>query len=174
MFRCRQPQEFLQQCLGQSHPFDLCKGVPDSLLRVMGKILLSGPVQVMKALAPAEKVRRDEDQACRRGSRTARVLGAGVAKILQGKSLLLLEQIASDLDWPDASLHQELRESFRITGMSRPSGAFDLSFKPPDLSEAELAAKTKFMKPAIWARVRSEVSNQHAQALLEPNLRRGG
>ena len=164
----RQPQEFLQQCLGQSHPFDLCEGVPDSLLRVMGKTLLSGPVQVMRErLLLLKKWGEMKTKLAGAEADLHASLEPGVAKILRGKSLLLLEQIARDLGWPDVSLHQELREGFRITGMSRPSGVFDLSFKPPDLSEAELVAKTKFMKPAIWARIRSEVPSQHAQALWD-------
>ena len=56
----------------------------------------------------------------------------------RGKSLLLLEQIASDLGWPDSSLHHELREGFRITGMSKPSEVFDLNFKSPDLANPSL------------------------------------
>ena len=164
----RQPQEFLQQCLGQSHPFDLCKGVPDSLLRVMGKTLMCGPVQVMKErLLLLRKWGEMKEKLAGAEARLRASLEPGVAKILRGKSLLLLEQIAMDLGWPDASLHRELREGFRITGMSRPSGVFDISFKPPDLSVSELEARTKFLKPAIWARIRSESPTQHAQALWD-------
>ena len=171
----RQPQEFLQQCLGQVHPFDLCKGVPDSLLRVMAKTLLSGPVQVMKERLLLLKKWGDlKAKLARAESELHASLEPSVAKILEGKNLLLLEQIAGDLGWPDTSLHREMREGFKITGMSKPSGVFDLNFKPPDLSESELAAKTKFMKPAIWARIRSESPSQHFQALWDLTCEEAG
>ena len=141
----------------------------------MGKTLLGGPVPVMKERLLLLK--KWGDMKAKLAGAEARLhasLEPGVAKVLRGKSLLLLEQIASDLGWPDTSLHRELREGFRITGMSKPSGVFDLNFKPPDLSKPELAAKTKFMKPAIWARVRSEAPSQHAQALWDLTCEEAG
>ena len=47
-----------------------------------------------------------------------------MARILKGKRLLVLEELAKDIGWPDERIHQELREGFKLTGHSPPSHIF--------------------------------------------------
>ena len=47
-----------------------------------------------------------------------------VAKVLQGKRLLLLERIAKSIGWTDTGVFAELRQGFDLIGHHKHSGVF--------------------------------------------------
>ena len=53
-----------------------------------------------------------------------RSLDPQVAKILEGKNLLLLEKIAESFNWPDTNLFKEIAEGFSLVGTPDQSGVF--------------------------------------------------
>ena len=51
-------------------------------------------------------------------------MDAGCSLVLKGKHLALLEKLATDYDWPDKNIHQEIRKGFKLIGLQEPSGVF--------------------------------------------------
>ena len=78
-----------------------------------------------------------------------RGLDPNVAMVLKGKNLLLLEKIATSLNWKDTTIHSDIRNGFRVTGNPLPSGIFEPDFKPALMEESELISNMKYLKPAL-------------------------
>ena len=51
-----------------------------------------------------------------------------------------------------------MRQGFKLVGMQKPAGIFDLDVKPRSLSEDELIKQSLHLKPALWAKVRNSPS----------------
>ena len=68
-------------------------------------------------------------------------LEPSVARVLKQKNLLLLEKIASSLNWKDTAIHSDIRNGFKLTGNPLPSGIFEPGFKPASMEETELLTK---------------------------------
>ena len=86
---------------------------------------------------------------------------------MAGKNLLLLERIASDLQWPDVHLHNDIRSGFKLTGNPQPSGVFDLDFKPAALEEHELGTKMQYFKHALWEKVAEQAEQDFTVPLWD-------
>ena len=150
----RTDHEFMSQALHLDHPFDLCVAVPDFMLKALAFTLKEGPVGVMrhrigllqkwtawkKELMGAEKALHES-------------MEPGVAAVMKGKSILLLEKIAASFSWPDEEVFKHLKEGFPLVGESSPSGIFDVDRKPASLTRSELFQHAKYLKPTLWAKV---------------------
>ena len=68
-----------------------------------------------------------------------------VAQVLQGKRLLLREKLANSIGWPDSGLHRELKEGFKLTGHSPPSGVFKTELRPASFDKEQLMQDAKFL-----------------------------
>ncbi|CAJ1445413.1 unnamed protein product, partial [Effrenium voratum] len=97
-------------------------------------------------------------------------LDAGVANVLKGKRLLLLERIANSIGWPDTRLFAEMRAGFMIVGMQEPSGIFGLEPRPASYSVDELCSASKFLRPALLGKVRSAEDSDVAEELWQITL----
>ena len=150
----RTDHEFMSQALHLDHPFDLCVAVPDFMLKALAFTWKEGPVGVMrhrigllqkwtawkKELMGAEKALHES-------------MEPGVAAVMKGKSILLLEKIAASFSWPDEEVFKHLKEGFPLVGESSPSGIFDVDRKPASLTRSELFQHAKYLKPTLWAKV---------------------
>ena len=57
-----------------------------------------------------------------------------VREVLHGKNMLLMRQIAEEIQWPDQSLFDEMVEGFRLTGNFPACGVFKPQVNIPSLS----------------------------------------
>ncbi|CAE7763142.1 unnamed protein product [Symbiodinium sp. CCMP2592] len=150
----RTEQEFVAQALHIDHPFDLCVAVPDFMLRALAFTLKEGPVGVMKhrlnLLQQWTSWKRDLAGA---EANLHAAMDPGVASVMKGKNILLLEKIASSFGWPDTEVFEHLKHGFPLVGESSPSGIFDVDRKPALMTRAELVQHAKFLRPALWAKV---------------------
>ncbi|CAE7351316.1 unnamed protein product [Symbiodinium sp. CCMP2592] len=150
----RTEQEFVAQALHIDHPFDLCVAVPDFMLRALAFTLKEGPVGVMKhrlnLLQQWTSWKRDLAGA---EANLHAAMDPGVASVMKGKNILLLEKIASSFSWPDTEVFEHLKHGFPLVGESSPSGIFDVDRKPALMTRAELVQHAKFLRPALWAKV---------------------
>ncbi|CAE7679056.1 RE2 [Symbiodinium sp. CCMP2592] len=150
----RTEQEFVAQALHIDHPFDLCVAVPDFMLRALAFTLKEGPVGVMKhrlnLLQQWTSWKRDLAGA---EAELHAAMDPGVASVMKGKNILLLEKIASSFGWPDTEVFEHLKHGFPLVGESSPSGIFDVDRKPALMTRAELVQHAKFLRPALWAKV---------------------
>ena len=146
----RSQAEFVAQAMLQHHPFDLCRALPDNLLRVIFAILTEGPVFVMRRrLNLLAKWKAWKLELAEQEKALHRELEPGVESILKSKSLLLLERIAVDLDWQ----------------------------RPAPISVQELFQQPKYLRPTLWGSISNAESSEISQALwditLEESLEKG-
>jgi hypothetical protein len=78
-----------------------------------------------------------------------------VQRIMKGKRVLLMEELASEMGWPDMNLFKEMRAGFKLVGTFEPTGIFKPGVTIPSLSEEELTKNTKFLRPAILGRLKN-------------------
>ncbi|CAE7541257.1 unnamed protein product [Symbiodinium sp. CCMP2592] len=152
----RTEHEFVAQALHIDHPFDLCVAVPDFTLRALAFTLKEGPVGVMKHRLnlPQQWTSWKRDLSSAEAELRA-AMDPGVASVMKGKNILLLENIASTFGWPDTEIFEHLKHGFPLVGESSPSGIFDVDRKPALMTRAELVQHAKFLRPALWAKVSS-------------------
>ena len=164
----RTDHEFVAQALSLDHPFDLCVAVPDFMLKTLAFTLKEGPLGVMRhrinllKLWSSWKVQLSEDEA-----KLHEMMEPGVAAVMRGKNILLLEKIASSFEWPDESVFEHLKRGFPLVGESSPSGIFDVDRKPASLTREELLQHAKFLRPALWAKVANSKLDEAASHVWE-------
>ncbi|CAE7343255.1 unnamed protein product [Symbiodinium sp. CCMP2592] len=152
----RTPDEFVAASLRLEHPFDAFAHVPDGLIRNLGRLLIDGPLPVMRRrLDLLTKWSAWADELAEPERALHASLDPRVGAVLSGKKLLLLDRIAKSLDWPDEDLFKDLKEGFGIVGSAPVTGVFAPSFKPSEFTEEELDQRSKFLRPALWAKISS-------------------
>ncbi|CAE7387257.1 unnamed protein product, partial [Symbiodinium sp. CCMP2456] len=98
-----------------------------------------------------------------------KALDGGVASVLRGKKLLLLERIAQSLGWPDGGLFEDIKSGFSLVGSASVTGVFETSFKAAEFTEDELDSRAKFLRPALWGKIASSAT-QLDQELWQKTL----
>ncbi|CAE7775394.1 unnamed protein product, partial [Symbiodinium sp. CCMP2592] len=152
----RTPDEFVAASLRLEHPFDAFAHVPDGLIRNLGRLLIDGPLPVMRRrLDLLTKWSAWADELAEPERALHASLDPRVGAVLSGKKLLLLDRIAKSLAWPDEDLFKDLKEGFGIVGSAPVTGVFAPSFKPSEFTEEELDQRSKFLRPALWAKISS-------------------
>ena len=145
----RTPLLWIDNSLSVVHPFDCFHAVPDDMMRVIFTLMTQEPSQIAQERAAtlkqwtqwARELTADEKKLFAQ-------LDAGVANVLKGKRILLLERIANSIGWPDTRLFAEMRAGFMIAA----SGIFVLEPRPASFSVDELCSASKFLRPALLAR----------------------
>ena len=164
----RDPWEFVNEAKMTKHPFDTTCFMPDSMLKTMCAILEKGPLEVMKSrIGLLQTWSAWEKQLRRQEKLLHESMPPSVAQVLQGKNLLLLQRVATELGWPDQNIHDDIKSGFRLTGNPLPSGIFQLDFKPATMEEGELMSKMSFMKHALWAKVHNQPEQEFSVALWD-------
>ena len=165
------PEEFVEECLNVGHPFDQLHAAPDVLKQCLFDMLTKGPAWVVdrraKLLKKWTQWARDLE-AEEAGLRKS--LDPEVAKVLQGKRLLLLEKIASSIGWVDMGVFAELRKGFDLVGHAKHTGVFALEPRPPKLPKDDFLAATKFLRPALLGKVKSSSVDRNARELWEKTM----
>ena len=167
----REPEQWIADAASIQHPFDCFHAVPDDLLRVVFDMLTLEPFVVIQNRA--EKLSQWlgwSDELRDRERALHSQLEPGVAAILEGKKLLLLERIAASLNWPDMAIFQEIRDGFKLVGLQPPSGIFSIEPRPSAFSAAELDDAGKFLRPAILGRLKGLANDEDQTALWDITL----
>ncbi|CAE7732569.1 unnamed protein product [Symbiodinium sp. CCMP2592] len=124
----RTPDEFVAASLRLEHPFDAFAHVPDGLIRNLGRLLIDGPLPVMRRrLDLLNRWSAWANELAEPEKALHASLDPRVGAVLSGKKLLLLDRIAKSLAWPDEDLLSDLKE--------------------------ELDQRSKFLRPALWAKI---------------------
>ena len=150
------------------HPFDELRNVPDRLILCLFELLTLGPVEIAKLrLAKLKKWRLWAAELEKEETLLKQRLHPSVERIVRPKRLLLLHRIADEIGWPDAKLHDELEQGFKLTGMASASGVFRPDPRPASLSEEELYSKAKFLKPLLLGKISAQKVDDLAAAVYE-------
>ena len=167
----RDAKLFCEVALSVFHPFDTFRALPDAMLQVVCRIIGRHPLQTMKERLKtlqgwrnlATDLKVDNDNIFSR-------MDHGCAAVLKGKHLALLSKLAEEVEWPDDSLHEELMQGFRLVGLQQPSGVFDADVRPRFLTEENLLKQSKFIKPALWNRIKKAPSNDYDEELWKTTM----
>ena len=167
----RPPVVWVRDACKLVHPFDQYHAVPDSMLEVIFWMLTSPPDAVVKFradclkrwLSLAANLEQKENE-------HKLALEPGVRAVLNGKRLLLLKQIAIDMNWPDMELFSEIDRGFELVGLQEPSGVFDLEPRPQQIAEDELWSIAKFVRPALLGKVKHTEPSEEQQDLWDTTM----
>ena len=104
-------QEFLARATKCLHPADSLCAIDDDAKRVMFDTLTKGPAWVASHRAQTLKRWSEWASELERAEKDLhQQLEQGVRSVLKGKRLLLLQRIAEDINWPDKTLFDELKQ----------------------------------------------------------------
>ena len=163
--------EFVTISRSVVHPFDSFRAVPDYLLKVVCRILGRAPLETMKIrLNKLKHWRTRAEELADKNLEIFRTMDHGCASVLRGKHLALLEELALDIQWPDATIHSDIKSGFKLIGMQQPSGVFASDIRPRSLSEDDLVKQLKFLQPALWGKVQSSPRTDYESELWEMTM----
>ena len=152
----REPLAFLTIAKEVQHPFDSFRAVPQEILKVVCNTLSKHPLQIMKKRwEKLQYWRRCAKELSDENKKLFNDMDSGCAAVLKNKHLSLLQKIAEELGWPDADVHKEIREGFKLVGLQKPTGIFGVDVKPRSFSEDELIKHSRHLKPALWSKIRN-------------------
>ena len=137
------------------HLYDELKNLPDAIVKNLFWYITNAPSTISKqrleCLTKRKCLRQKlvslEHQLHEQMSTTVR-------EVLRGKNVLLMRQIAEDMNWPDQILFDEMVEGFRLTGNFPACGVFKPQVNIPSLSVDELDQNTKYLRPTILGRMK--------------------
>ena len=163
--------QFVEQARTLWHPFDELRNLPGNMIKSLFKNLTESPHQLAKSRCQFLK-KWSNRAACLQDleKEVHDGMPQHLKNIMQGKRVLLMEELATEMDWPDMGLFKELREGFRLVGSFQPTGVFRPGVTVASLSEEELRKNTKFLRPAILARLRNFDNEELQRQLFETNL----
>ncbi|CAE7332374.1 PARP6 [Symbiodinium sp. CCMP2456] len=150
------------------HPFDVARALPDGMVRALFKVLVEGPVAVIRTrlnllklwkswaleLEPAE-------------SKLGAGLAPSVRQVLSGKRTLLLQKIAASFDWPDKSLRRDITQGFKLTGYLECTDVFHPDEKPAYSTEQDFWDGAPVLRDSLWEKVASHKVQDYSQALWD-------
>ena len=124
-------------------------GLSNPLIKATFKALTLGPVHVAnKRALLVKKLSRRAIELDREENRLHADMPEEVARVLNGKRLLLLQEVAESVDWPDSAVFTELKAGFDLVGDFPRTGVFVNDLKPRTLSVPQLMDTFKYLKPA--------------------------
>ena len=150
----RSMHDFVQVAKSLKHPFDELMNLPDVLIKCLFDTLNLGMLEITKRRINTlkkwtcwAKELQEEEQNIQKS------LHPKIAFLMRNKRLALLQKLANDIGWPDKDLHAELREGFKLTGYTPPTGVFKCQVKPAKFDKKKLMSDAKFLKPFILGKM---------------------
>lgn len=142
--------EFVKVSQQLWRPYDELRNLPDDLIQAIFQKLRCAPdVTTRKRISHlTEWSNRALENQLKAEMRS------DIASIMKTKKILLMRSIASDMEWPDMSLFDEMVEGFEIVGPVTESGIFKQGIVLADLSPEQLRKRAKYIKPMILKRSR--------------------
>ena len=151
----RTPEEFFEMAKCVEHPLDSPQQVDVSNMRAILAHKNLEPLQIanFRNEQLRKYMRRAIDLA--NDERALRAtLNPDVNKVLEGKRLLLFNEMAKEAGVNDPLLFQELQEGFRLTGDVRASGNYPEKLRPAMITVGQLRESSVWAKKMIFASCR--------------------
>ena len=166
-------EKFVKVARSLWHPFDELRHLPDFLTRAIYNVLHNSKVEIARQrLETLQLWRRWADELADDERDLKGDMPAHVKKVMECKRLCLLNKLACEvLEWPDKNLMRELASGFRLVGEAPATGVFRVQPKPGHISEDELMAQSKFLRPAIIGKANNAASSQHESELYDITLK---
>lgn len=162
----RTMQDFVEVAKILWHPFDELKNLPDNLICAIFDNLTMSPYQLAKKRCSfmskwttrAKELKQQEDSLHLK-------MPPHVRAVLAGKRILLMQEMAEAISWPDRRVFDELQSGFKLVGTMDRTEIFKPHPNLAMMSERELENSMKFLKPAILGKL-NQVSDTDMQKEL--------
>ena len=167
----RTMQQFVLEARSLWHPFDELRNLPDLMIKSLFINLTSSPHQLSKQRCEflrrwskrAKELQTAEDE-------VHKSMTTHVQRVMEGRRLLVMEELAEEMGWPDKTLFKEMREGFKLVGTFAATGVFKSAVTLAQMSEDELRKNTKFLRPAILGKLKSFDNEELQKELYETTL----
>jgi hypothetical protein len=118
----RTHEEFVHAALQAKHPIDFACSFPDLLVKNIAKVLNDGP-KLVNARRKLEvlKVRKLAVQLESEEQKLHKQLNPEMAKLLEGKRLLLWKELMLRTGYDDPTLFDEMLSGFKLVGQAKVS-----------------------------------------------------
>ena len=143
-------EPFISEAFKSQHPVDMESATPSTLRDNARWMLEVGPVEVAKvrlnALRELTKLIQDNAEA---DAAVLSSLSPSQQRVLAGKKLYTLGQLAERIHHPDKTLVSEASQGFKITGFQPYTGYFQERINMPTISEAQLQATAQINNESL-------------------------
>ena len=107
--------QFVLEAQSLLHPFDTLAQLPDYLIKALCEQLTLSLMQLSKTRL--ERLQRNRaKQLAPQEEKLRSSVPEHVRRILSCKRVLLLQEVAAEIEWPDRGFFNGLREGFRLVG----------------------------------------------------------
>ena len=169
VFGCfRTMQQFVDISRQIWHSYDELKNLPDALVKTLFWYLTTGPSEITKhRINCLTRWRTTEAKLRSMEAELHGQMSESVARVLRGKNILLMRQVAEEMNWPDTNLFDEMTQGFELTGNFSACGIFKPQVNIPSLSVSQLQQNTKYLRPAILGRMKLTEGSELQTELME-------
>ena len=149
----RTPSQTVKATAMLQHPLQLALPLPDNMVEAVLRVLSLGPsglvdlrLNVLRTLQSRRRDLQPDENKLHAG------MHPDLARVLEGKSTLLWEQLLAETQFPDPGLIAEVRQGFELVGPATPSGAFPKGVKPAQQTTQQLKSQCVWRRKATVAR----------------------
>ena len=143
------PQEFVKEASNCEHPFLAQDRSLDDIKGAILRTLQRGPTATTAwRRARLAKWRRRAEELESREKALHATLDPDIARVLEGKKLLLLHEILTEIGHPDRFLVEDMMKGFQVLGMIPPTGAFERQACEDPLPVSDLLACARNLQAA--------------------------
>ena len=172
VFGCfRSMQQFVEVAKQLWHPYDELKNLPDPMVKSLFWYLTTSPADITKLrLERLSRWKSLRVQLQPMETKLHEQMHEAVSSVMKGKNILLMRQVAEEIQWPDMGLFDEMSHGFRITGNFSSCGVFKPQVNVPDMSVEQLDMNAKFLRPAILGRMKLTAADDLQEELMQVTL----
>ena len=157
-------QDSIRRSLELVHPFDTCQQVPDHVLTAMFHVVTKGTDWIHEERVKRLRwLKRRAAELAPRELEFHRAMEPKVAEILQGKSLLLFDEVLRQVGYGDTNLAHDIAVGLPITGQGRDTGCFQPEFKPAQLTQDDLWKIAKYSQEEVKSKIPPHMAKREVQ-----------
>lgn len=143
------PDEFIAKLSEARHPIDSMSGTKDSVKQAIFGVLTTGEEATsLRRKQWLDKWSKVGKQLEAKEQALHAAMTKEVAKVLEGKKLLLLGAMLKSISYPDTELVKDIVSGFSLTGFQKSANVFSHRTKLPEITVQELMRTCKLNRDA--------------------------
>ena len=167
----REPADFLREAIEKGHPRDIIAQVPNLVRPALESLVKGNVAERFRARANFMKKWLRRSLELREEEKTLHDrLPDHLKKILAGKRLLLWKEILVDLEYPDASVVDDMISGFALTGWAPTTGVFRSDVRRPSLSVKQLVNMAPGLNASVLESILRTEPGEHDQLVWDETL----
>ena len=135
----RSMSQFVECARSLWHPFDELRNLPDTMIKALFSNLTESPHQLTKSRCQFLKKWANRAASLQKAERELHdSMPQQVRRVMEGKRIVVMEELATEMGWLDMRLFSELREGFKLVGTFESTGIFKAGVTLANISAEEL------------------------------------